>query len=184
MKRQLLEKIKSHTQTLMTILGLLVATLGFSQEVEWMTFEEAVEANKVQPKPFLIDIYTDWCGWCKRMEKDTYSNKDLAEYINQNFYPVKMDGEEQKTFDFNGKQFKFIKQGRRGYNELPAALMNGKLSYPTTVFLDSKYQLIQRLPGYITLDKMEPIVVYLSEGKYKDTPWEDFSKSYDLKFSK
>jgi len=147
-----------------------------------MTFEEAVEANKIQPKPMLVDIYTDWCGWCKRMEKDTYSNVKLAEYINQNFYPVKLDGEDKNTITFNGKDYEFIKQGKRGYNELPAALMNGKLSYPTTVFLDSKYQLIKRIPGYITLDKMEPIVVYLSQGKYLDTPWEDFSRDYVLTF--
>ena len=61
--------------------------------VKWMTFKEAFEANKKTPKPFLIDVYTDWCGWCKRMMATTYSNPAIAAYVNQNFYPVKFNAE-------------------------------------------------------------------------------------------
>ena len=92
-----------------------LANISLAQEVEWMTFEEAVEASEKEPRKLLIDLYTDWCGWGKKMDRDAYANPVIAEYINENYYPVKFNAEQKGDVDFQGKTFKFVPQGNRGY---------------------------------------------------------------------
>ena len=75
---------------------------------------------------------------------------------------------------FKDKVFKFVPQGRRGYHELAAAMMNGKLSYPTTVYLDEQLNVIQPIPGYMTVDNLEPILIFLGENYYKKQTWQEF----------
>jgi len=155
-------------------------SINFSaqENVKWISFEKAIELNKQNPKPILVDIYTDWCGYCKKMDLNTYANKTISSYINENFYAVKLDGEEKNDIIFNEYTFKFQKEGRRGYHQLPAALMNGKLSYPTTVFLSKNEELIDRIPGYLDKEIMEKVLAYFSKGLYKTKKWEEFDKDF------
>jgi thioredoxin-related protein len=147
-------------------------------EVNWISFEQAVELNKKNPKPLLIDVYTDWCGWCKKMDKTTYQNDKLVQYINDNFHAVKLDGEGKKDITYKDYTFKYQKQGRRGYNEFAAALLDGKLSYPTTVFMNAEMQLLDRVPGYLNEKIMEQVTTYFATEKYKTEKWEDFVKNF------
>jgi len=155
---------------------------GFSsqaQEIEWLSFEEAVEKSKKEPRKLLIDIYTDWCGWCKKMDRDAYANEVIAEYINENYYAVKFDAEQREDIEFDGHTFKFVAQGKRGVHELAAALTNNKLSYPTTVFMDEKFQIIQPIPGYMNAKSLEPIITYIGEGLYKEkVAWQEYQKNF------
>ena len=156
-----------------------LANISIAQEVEWMTFEEAVEASEKEPRKLLIDLYTDWCGWGKKMDRDAYANPVIAEYINENYYPVKFNAEQKGDVDFQGKTFKFVPQGNRGYHELAAALANGKMSYPTTVFLDEELNMIQPIPGYMTAKNIEPILYYFGDGSYKNkVPWPQYQKNF------
>ncbi len=158
---------------------LFIVTLTVSaQDIEWISIEKAIEMNKIVPKLILIDVYTDWCGWCKRMDKTTYSNKVIIDYINKNYYAVKLDGEQKEDIVFNNYTFKFKAQGRRGYNEFTAALLNGKLSYPTTVFMNEKVQLLDRVPGYLDATMMEKVIKYFATKKYESTKWEDYIKDF------
>lgn len=149
-----------------------------AQKINWMSVEEAVALNKTNPKPILFDVYTDWCGWCKRMDETTYSNKVIIEYINKKYYPVKLDGEEKKDIVFREYTFKHQPTGRRGYNEFAAALLNGKLSYPTTVFMNEKLELLDRIPGYLEPKIMEKVIYFFGEKKYETTSWEQFEKDF------
>ncbi len=149
-----------------------------AQEVNWVSFEEALELNKKNPKPIMVDLYTDWCGWCKRMDATTYKNEVIVKYINDNYYAVKMDGEGKDDITFKGRTFKFVQKGRSKYHELAAAILNGKLSYPSTAFFDSKEQLIQAVPGYLVKERFEKILAYFSGEAYKNTPWQDFEKNF------
>jgi len=165
------------------ILLLLIVPLGSWRSVEkesgvnWLTFEEAIELHKEEPKKLLIDLYTDWCGWCKVMDRETYSQEDISNYINKNFYPVKFNAEQKEIVIFNDHTFKFVPSGRRGVHELAAALTNNQLSYPTTVFMDEKLRIIQPIAGYLKPKQMEPILIYIGDNHYTTTKWEDFKKS-------
>lgn len=164
------------------ILILLISFGAIAQndkaQVNWLTFEEAVEANKKEPKKIFIDVYTDWCGWCKVMDKNTFNHPEIAAYLNENFYPVKLNAEQKEDIIFNGHTFKFVPTGGKGYHELAASLLNGKLSYPTVVFLDEEFSIIQPLPGYHKPEQFDPILKFIGGGSYKNVAWEDFQKNY------
>ncbi|WP_299673689.1 DUF255 domain-containing protein [uncultured Tenacibaculum sp.] len=156
----------------------LSAITAKAQDVNWISFEEALELNKTTPKPILVDLYTDWCGWCKRMDATTYKNEVIVKFINDNYYAVKMDGEGKNDITFKGRTFKFIQQGKSKYHELAAAIMNGKMSYPSTAFFNPEEQLIQTVPGYLQKERFEKILAYFSGEAYKSTPWKDFEKNF------
>ena len=167
------------------IITIVILSLAFSQlnaqEIKWISFEKAVELNKKDPKPMMISVYADWCGWCKKMDQTTFKNPILVKYISDNFYPVKLNGEQKEDIVYNDYTFKYKPQGRRGYNEFAAALLDGKLSYPTTVFMNKKEKVLDRLPGYLDQKIMEKIVSYFATEKYKTVKWEDFVKKFKSK---
>jgi thioredoxin-related protein len=108
------------------------------------------------------------------MDKTTFQDKEMIDYLNKKFYCVKMDGEDKNIITFKGKEFSFVNKGRRGYNELPAALLKGKLSYPTFVYLDEDLRILLVMPGYRGPAEMLTIVSYLGSNKYKDMKWEAY----------
>jgi thioredoxin-related protein len=145
-----------------------------SQNINWLSFEEAIALNKKTPKTILIDIYTNWCGYCKKMDKDTYENRTIVNILNEKYYAVKLNAEQKEILTYKGKEYKYIKNGRRGYHEFAANLLRGKLSYPTTVFMNKDEQLIQQLPGYLDAKQLEPILHYFSNDQYLKYTWEEF----------
>ncbi|WP_299125487.1 DUF255 domain-containing protein [uncultured Tenacibaculum sp.] len=163
---------------LVAVLVIVSAGVKAQDKVNWLTFEEAMAKNKVNPKPILIDLYTDWCGWCKKMDKTTYKNEVIVKYINDNYYAVKMDGEGREDISFQGKTYKFVQQGRSKYHELAAAIMKGKMSYPSTAFFNEKEQLIQTVPGYMTKERFEKVLAFFNNDNYKKTSWKEFEKNF------
>jgi len=161
------------------LLLLLVLPLGgvHAQKVPWMSWEEAVQkaSTEAEPKKMFIDVYTDWCGWCKKMDKDTFQDSEVAAYMTENFYMVKLDAEQKEPIEFGGKTYTFVASGRRGYHQLAAALLQGKLSYPTVVFLDENLKMLSPVPGYQKPDAFLKIARYFGENIYRDTSWEAYS---------
>ena len=118
---------------------LLSFSLKAQDQIQWMKFEEAVAANAKNPKMILVDVYTDWCGWCKKMDKETFTDPKVVDYIKSKFYAIKNNVEDtQKTFDFMGKT----------YNEAQMAAAMRVRSYPNFVIIEPKLQNIAQLPGY------------------------------------
>ncbi len=146
--------------------------------INWLTWEQALLKSQKQKKKFVVDVYTDWCGWCKRMDAATFQQPHIAKYVNENFYAIKFNAEQKEDIVFNGKTYKFVANGRRGYHELAAEIMRGRMSYPTVVFLDESKKVIQPIPGYKDPTQFEQIITYFGRNEHLTTPWETYQKSY------
>lgn len=140
---------------IMKNLVLLVSVLFFintgcssqgTGEVKWMTFEEAIAANKVKPKKIFIDVYTKWCSWCKVMDKKTFSDSTVAAYMNENFYCVKLDAEQKDTINYKGVKFAYMPNYKA--NSLAISLLDGKMSYPSFVVLTEDEKRLKIINGY------------------------------------
>ncbi len=145
--------------------------------INWMTWDEAVKANTKTGKKIFIDFYTDWCGWCKRMDATTFSDPEVAKYINANFHPVKFDAEQKEPIEFQGTTFTYRASGRRGVHMLAAELLNGKLGYPSYVYLTPTYERILISPGYKPVDDMKKELKFVAEEHYTTTSWDAYKKA-------
>ena len=146
-----------------------------AEKVKWMTLDEVAVSLQKEKRPVLIDLYTDWCGWCKVMDKKTYTNKNVASYVGQKFYAVKLDAEGRKDITWNGKTYSFNK----GYktNDFAIYLTNGQLSYPTTVVIPVNAE-PQAIPGYLAPNEFELIARYFGEGHFGKTNFDEYQKKF------
>jgi thioredoxin-related protein len=168
------------------VIGVLLATNLAAQNsegksvVNWMTFEQAVEKSKTEKRKLFIDVYTDWCGWCKVMDRNTFSDPAVAKLLNEKFYPVKFNAEQTADIIFKGTTFKFIQSGNSGVHQLAAALLNNQLSYPTVTFMEADFSAIYPIPGYRKPEEFHPLLIFYGENYHKkgQTANEEFQKNY------
>jgi thioredoxin-related protein len=155
-----------------------------NQKIQWFSFDEAVKLNKKKPRKIFLDVYTDWCGWCKRYDATTFSNPVIADYINRNFYPVKFNAERKDVVNYKGKNY--INQnptGMRQPHELAAFFLQGKMSYPTVVFLNDNLDLISPVPGYLGPKDFEVLINFFGSNAYKNQKYEDYKNSFKGKIT-
>jgi thioredoxin-related protein len=148
--------------------------------VKWMTFEEAIQKNKTEKRNIFIDVYTDWCGWCKVMDKNTFNEPEVAKLLNEKFYPVKFNAEQTEDIVFNGTTFKFVPYGNKGSHQLAMALLNNQMSFPTVVFLSDDYTSAFPIPGYRKPEEFHKYALFFSQSEYKkgQNAWQEFEKTY------
>lgn len=160
------------------ILFCLMAFQPNEATVHWLTFEEAVEKSKTEPRMIFVDVYTDWCGYCKKMDRETFDQANVATLLNEKFYPVKLNAEQRADIEFDGHTFKYVEKGSRGYHELAASLLSKRMSYPTVVFLTEDFEILQAIPGYRKADEFYMMASFIGEGHFRDTSWEAYVKSF------
>ncbi|MBI1193189.1 MAG: DUF255 domain-containing protein [Bacteroidetes bacterium] len=152
-----------------------------ASEVRWIGMEEALAANekKRDKKPIFIDLYTDWCGWCKRMDATTFQDPVLVQYLNERYHCVKFNAETHGPFTYFGQVLALPSTSRPTH---PFALMvgaqGGSIGYPTVAILDSDNKKLTTLPGYQTAQALEPLLVYYAEGYYKEFDYATFKGMY------
>ena len=183
--------MKRSAASLFLFLVMLAVVTGFKSDgkrpaegIQWLTIEEAYAKIQQEPRKVLIDVYTDWCGWCKVMDRETFKNKAVVEYVNRKYYAVKLDAEQKKAITLGDKKFEFLSEGGRGVHQLALALTNNQPSYPTTVFLDDKFNMIQPLPGYMKAKEFHQVITFIGEDYHKKEAFEDYkSKTYKSLFA-
>ena len=146
----------------------IIALVSQSAQSQELTFEGALEKAKSENKKVIVDIYTDWCGWCKKMDKDVYENKSIKKITDKSFVIYKLDAEGSDKIKYNGTE----------YSETDLALFFEAQGYPTTVFLEPDGKIIEykynnytmkNLPGYFKADEFKKMLKFIRDGKYKDT---------------
>ncbi len=167
---------------LSVILFLLIALSSFQhnapkEKLNWITLQEAEEKLKSESRPILVDLYTDWCGWCKVMDKKTYTNQQLIKYLNEKFYVVKLNAESKAEIIWKGKTYRFNPSYKT--HEIALAFTKGELAYPTTVIIpttdDNEPQAIA---GMLEVKDMEMITKYFAENNYGKVSFDAYAKKF------
>lgn len=140
-----------------------------SEGINWMSYEEATKLSKKKKKKIFIDVYTDWCGWCKKMDATTMKDQRIVEYMNKKFYAVKLNAESSKGSAYKGTAVTEKELATRIFKA------NG---YPTTLYLSEGEELIFNLPGYREAGELDKILHFVGEEKYKTQTWEQFNAAY------
>nr|WP_315124464.1 thioredoxin fold domain-containing protein [uncultured Capnocytophaga sp.] len=165
----------------------LVATATLeAQEIKWITFDQALAAQKKKPKKIFVDVYTSWCGPCKMLASNTFTNKDLVKYVNEHYYAVKFNGEGNEVVNYKGQKFE-----NKAYDPALAERRNsthpftGYLqvqAYPTMVFLDEKGELITGITGYMSPTQLELYLKMFKNDDYKNIKSQQEFQIYQSKF--
>ena len=119
-----------------------------ASEIKWLDFETAIEASEEDRKPIFIDIYTSWCGWCKKMDQTTFKDPKVVSYMSEHYYAVKMDAESRDAIVFKEKLYEAKNYNGKTYNELAVNLLGSKMSFPTFVILSKKQVKIATINGF------------------------------------
>jgi len=178
-------------KVLLFALSLTFSTIGFSQHrslmppVQWFSFEDALMLNAeraaygLPTKKIFIDVYTDWCGWCRRMDATTLSHPIIADMLNRDWIPVKLNAERQDTVIINNQVFVQENPGvQQSPHQLAQVLLQGQIGYPSIVLIDETGRPIQVLPGYRTASQLEMLLSFFSSNSYRNTEWEDFQRIF------
>lgn len=146
--------------------------------VKWYTLNGAVNAAKKEPKKIYVDISHDWCFLCKMLYQTTYNDSTVAQYLNEHFYPVRLDAFSRDTIRYNGNTF--TNNGSQpGYHQLAVSFLQGKMYVPAAVYIGPNSEMITAVPGYKTPDEILPILEFFGEDHYQTTQWQEFIKAYN-----
>lgn len=170
---------------IIALLFLAVAWNASSQKINWMTMNEALEAQKEEPRKIIMDVYTTWCGPCKLMDKNTFSDKKVAAFINKNYYPVKFnaEGTEEiyyKDFNYTNPNYQPGRRGRNATHLFADALdLQG---YPSLVFFNDNGDLIEDIAGYRTPQQLEIFLKMIANDDYlkltSSEAWEKYQREF------
>jgi thioredoxin-related protein len=158
----------------------LLTVLKAQDKINWVDLETAQESLKKEPRKLIVDVYTSWCGWCKRMDASTFAHPEIVEYINKNYYAVKLNAESKKDIKFKEVIYKNPNPDKkRPTHELASlAAVNGRLSFPTIVYIDENLNLLSQVPGFVDAKGIEPIIHFFAEEAYKEQTWQEYQSAF------
>jgi thioredoxin-related protein len=174
---------------ILLVVAVLASTLSSAQQIQWISLEEAIAAQKITPKKIFMDVYTDWCGPCKLLDKKTFQNPDVSKYISEHYYAVKFNAEGQEEINFfnqtyTNPSYDPNRKGRNGTHQFTQYL--GVKGYPTMVFFSENGAPIMPVVGYLKPQQLELYLKMIKQGDYqvfsKPEDFEKYQKSFIPRF--
>jgi thioredoxin-related protein len=141
-------------------------TTGTKSTLQWRTFDAGFAEAKKSGKKVLVDVFTEWCVWCKRLDKNVYGDSKVADYLNEHYITVKLNPETNTKVTYRDTVYSAA-QFAQGF---------GVTGYPTILFFEPDGKPINRLGGYADANRFLPIIRYIGEDFYKKMSWDDFQK--------
>ena len=183
-----MRSLKIIVQGLVVSLAFTLFTSVWANEndgVQWLTIEEAQEQLNGEERMVFVYITTDWCSWCRRMEAETFAHPVIASYLNDYFYPVKLNAEQTDPIVFKGETYINSNAGqRRATHDFAVALLQGRMSYPSIAFFDEKLDLLTAIPGFRPPQGMEAVLAFFETRAFEENPdLQEFIANFSGKIS-
>lgn len=159
----------------LAIIVLLALSLSPLQaQVKWHAIEEA-SAAKIGDKMYFVDFYTSWCGYCKKMDRETFTDPTVAKILNNYYYPVKFNAEGNNTFQWQGRTYHPATAGRARTHEFAAGLRG----YPTYVLYRADGTALQAIPGFYPPKDFIVVLWYFASGDHQRYPFDRYQQIFD-----
>ena len=172
------------------ILLLTIIAFNFNtkaqEKINWITLNKALELQKEKPKKIMMDVYTNWCGPCKLLDKKTFQNKDVITYVNKNYYAVKFNGEgneviNYKNSTFSNPNYDKTKANKRNSSHEFADYMQIR-GYPTIAFWNEEGKLLVPLTGFYNPQQLELYLKMFYNNKHKEITTQEKFTAYSKAF--
>lgn len=137
--------------------------------LEWTGLDKATVKASAEKKAILLDVYTDWCGWCKKMDKEVFVDPAVAEVLASKFALAKVNGESKESFTFKGQKTDGVGIAR-GF---------GVRGYPSIIFLDSNGDMLTMIPGFLNAEQFLPVVMFIGNREYEKMEWDAYLANYN-----
>ena len=173
------------TKRILFLLSLLALFVGatHAQQIEWKTIEQAAKTDsKTNAKLYFVDFYTSWCGWCKKMDRETFTNPVVAKILNTYYIPVKFDAEGTAEFSWQGNKYigsATAPGGKRGTHSFAKAILGTRMGFPSFGLFNSDHSKLTIIQGYQSADDLVIILWYFASGDYKHYAFEKYQQIFD-----
>lgn len=167
-----------HFILLSFLLGLF-GTAG-AQQINWTKIDKLPQNNG--EKLYLVDFYTSWCGYCKKMDRETFTNPIVAKIINNYYIPVKFNAEGNSTFTWQGIKYSPTPTppgSRPSVHMFAKSILGNQMGFPSFGFFSSDQSLITIVQGYQTANDFIIILWYLASGDSQRYSFDQYRSIFD-----
>lgn len=166
---------------LLLIIAACIFTFNIQAQVKWESIEQASQAPNTEKKAYFIDFYTSWCGWCKKMDKETFTDPTVIKILNKYYIPVKFNAEGNSEFKWNGIKYNNAATtagGRPSTHTFARTILGQEMGFPSFGIFTSDKSLQNIIQGYQTSDELIPILWYFASGDYKKYTFDTYLRIF------
>ena len=137
--------------------------------LKWLSYDQALTKSKIENIPTLIYFYSDNCGWCRKLEDETFKNQEVKELMNRDFAIVKINS--------NSSNVVVSDKGKSTEKQLSQEFYQVRAN-PTIWFLNSNEERIAPLPGYAPAEDFISVLHYIRGGYYRDYTFPEYIEEF------